>query len=40
MAQVNLNSDAVEKAQSMKLGKNVQQAIAAGTIDPITSFTG
>ncbi len=27
-AQVNLGSDAVEKAQSMKLGKNVQHAIA------------
>ncbi len=26
--QVNLNPEAVEKAQSMKLGKNVQQAIA------------
>ncbi len=27
-AQVNLSSEAVEKAQRMKLGKNVQQAIA------------
>jgi hypothetical protein len=27
-AQVNLSSDAIEKAQSMKLSKNVQQAIA------------
>ena len=27
-AQVNLSSDAVEKAKSMRLGKNVQQAIA------------